>query len=398
MKTHIAIIGAGPGGLALSNALLRKGVTDFLLLERETEVGGLCRSREVDGWPLDIGGGHFLDVRRPVATEFLFGFMPESEWDKYERDSRILIHGQEIGSPFEANVWQLPPVWQERYLADIAAAGCVCGAPRPSRFVDWIYWKLGKGIAEDYMLPYNRKLFGDDLNQLGTYWLDKLPDVSYDDTLRSCRERRPFARQPGHAVFYYPRKYGYGEVWRRMGDALGNRLVLGCPVTQLDVQSRIINGDMEADIIVNTAPWTSFGEVKGLSVAAADCVAALRHTSIDVDYVGEMLNTKAQWVYLPDPSIREHRWLVRHNFCSGKGYWKETRSQRNSPERPGALRFTMDYAYPLNTIGKNEKMKSLLDELSNSRVFGLGRWGEWQHYNSDVVVERAIRFADALRT
>lgn len=56
MKTKIAIIGAGPSGLALAHTLLRRGVGDFLVLEREEEAGGLCRTRMVDGSPLDIGG------------------------------------------------------------------------------------------------------------------------------------------------------------------------------------------------------------------------------------------------------------------------------------------------------------------------------------------------------
>lgn len=394
MKTKIAIVGAGPAGLTFANALLKGGERDFVVLEREAEAGGLCRSAEVDGSPLDIGGGHFLDVRRPRVTEFLFGFMPESEWDKYNRDSRISIHGQMIGSPFEANIWQLDEAHQEKYLADIAAAGCNSGEPMPRQFVDWIYWKLGKGIAEDYMLPYNRKMFGDDLNLLGTYWLEKLPNVSYEDTLRSCREHRPFAQQPGHAVFYYPRKFGYGEVWRRMGEALGERLRLNYRVETLDVSSRTINDEIEAETIVNTAPWTIYRQVDGISEKCRAAIEGLKHTSVDIEYVGENLDTPAQWIYLPEPQLPEHRLLVRHNFCPGsRGYWKETRHERSLPLAEGVIRYTMDYAYPLNTVGKNEAMTMILDELAAKGVFGLGRWGEWQHYNSDLVVELALKMA-----
>lgn len=394
MKVKVAIIGAGPAGLSLAHALKRKGIVDFVVLERESEVGGLCRSTIVDGSPLDIAGGHFLDVRRPSVTEFLFGFMPENEWDKYKRDSRISIHGQMIGSPFEANIWQLDKMHQEKYLCDIAEAGCNRGEACPVQFVDWIYWKLGKGIAEDYMLPYNRKMFGDNLNQLGTYWLEKLPNVSYEDTLRSCREHRPYAIQPGHATFFYPKKYGYGEVWRRMGQALGDRLVCSCPAQTLDISSKTINGDVSADIIVNTSPWTAFEQIVGLSDASLGGIASLKHTSIDIDYVPENLATDAQWIYLPDEKLPEHRWLVRHNFCPGsKGYWKETRIERNTPVQAGAFRHTSEYAYPLNTIGKNETVEAILTELGRSRIYGLGRWGEWQHYNSDVVVARALEMA-----
>ena len=396
MKTKIAIVGAGPSGLTLAHALLRHGIGNFLVFEKEADAGGLCRTRVVDGSPLDVGGGHFLDVRRPAVTEFLFSFMPENEWNRFDRDSRIRIHGQTIGSPFEANIWQLDEAHQKRYLADIAAAGCNTGAPMPEKFVDWIYWKLGKGIAEDYMLPYNRKMFGDDLNALGTYWLDKLPSVSYEDTLRSCEELRPYAVQPGHAVFYYPKAAGIGEVWRRMAEALGPRLVTGTEVRTLDISSRTLNGKIEADVVVNTAPWPAFGRIDGLSPEAHSTIARLRHTSVDVDYVPETLDTHAQWIYLPDPGLPEHRLLVRSNFVPGaRGYWRETRRERNVPLRPGAFRHSSEYSYPLNTIGKNEAMAALLAETAASRVLGLGRWGEWQHYNTDVVVEKAMRLSES---
>ncbi len=63
-KVKYLILGAGPAGLTFANMLKRKGEESFLILEKEKEAGGLCRSAEVDGSPLDIGGGHFLDVRR----------------------------------------------------------------------------------------------------------------------------------------------------------------------------------------------------------------------------------------------------------------------------------------------------------------------------------------------
>lgn len=390
------ILGAGPGGLSFAHRLLQHGVTDFLVLEKEKEAGGLWRSVTIDGGPVDIGGGHLLDVRRPGVVDFLFQFMPREEWNLFQRDSRIRLHGQEIGSPIEAHIWQFPEAIQQRYLKDIAEAGCNSGSPMPQRFVDWIVWKLGRGIAEDYMLPYNRKMFGDNLNLLGTYWLEKLPSVSYEDTRRSCLERRPYAIQPGHASFYYPKSHGSGEVWLRMAEALGDKLLLQTPARTLNVASRIVNDQFQANVIVNTVPWTSFERIDGLSDAAMAVPTSLRYTGIDIDYVADDPDTPAQWIYLPDPALPEHRHLVRKNFCSAHGYWKETRTQRNTPLQPGAFRYTMPYAYPLNTIGKNEAMDQLLAELRSHSIHGLGRWGRWQHYNTDPVVEQALAMADAL--
>lgn len=390
------IIGAGPAGLVFAAKLLENGIEDFLIIEKETEPGGLCRSAEVDGSPFDTGGGHFLDVRNSAVTSFLFKYLPEEEWDHYIRDSRIDLKGNMIGSPIEANIWMLDTDTQIEYLKSIAEAGCVSGKPVPEKFTDWIFWKLGKRIAEDYMLPYNKKMFGEDLDLLGTYWLEKLPDVSFEDTLRSCLTHKAYAKQPGHAEFLYPKRYGYGEVWLRIGESLGKRLVTGVPVKELDIENRTVNGEYSADCIINTAPWTSFEKIEGAGEELINSINELKYTSVVTEYLPDDPDTEAQWIYCPDPELYYHRILVRKNFSPGaKGYWRETNLTRFKDG--GRTHFVNEYAYPLNTIGKNELMEKLLKEMKGHNVHGLGRWGEWQHYNSDVVAEKSMELEKILR-
>lgn len=392
------ILGAGPTGLTLANRLIQLGKDDVLVLEKENEAGGLCRSKEIDGSPLDIGGGHFLDVRNPEVLDFVFDFMPESEWDRYTRDSRIVVNDNLIGSPIEANIWQMKLSDQVEYLKAIAVAGCNLSEEMPEKFVDWIYWKLGKKIAEDYMIPYNQKMFGENLNLLGTYWLNKLPNVSFDETLISCLEKKAYGTQPGHAEFFYPKKYGYGEVWLRMAERLSDKIIYNEPVKTLDLDKKCVNGKYEADIIINTVPWTSFEEIKGLPDNLKDNIKDLKRSSVVIDYKDGKIDNEAQWIYYPDLSLDYHRILVRHNFCpNSKGYWTETNFTRFNMEKAvEGNYFVMDYAYPLNTIGKPEKMKDLLDYTEKKGVIGLGRWGEWQHYNSDVVVSLALKCAERI--
>lgn len=402
-KVNYLILGAGPAGISFARTLLDLGVTSFLVLEKEKTAGGLCRSEIVDGSPLDIGGGHFLDVKRPAVNDLLFRFLPKEEWNLYERDSRIETEGVLIGHPFEANIWQLPLEKQVDYLESIAKAGCNSNLPMPEKFVDWITWKLGERIAEAYMLPYNRKMFADDLDELGTYWLDKLPDVSFKETLLSCLTHKPYGTQPGHAQFYYPKNYGYGEVWERMADSMKEHMVYNSAVCSMDCETKTVqckNGETyQADYIITTIPWTSFEQIYKLPLDLTEEIAKLKSSAVEIRYVPKNMDTQAQWIYYPDDQLAYHRILVRHNFCEGsRGYWMETRKERIGmyEEKEDSYRYLNEYAYPLNTLEKPWIMEKLLSFMQKRQIYGLGRWGEHNHYNSDVTVERAMHLAQKL--
>lgn len=396
------VLGAGPAGLTIANRLKQAKVTDFLVLEKEKEAGGLCRSVNVDGAPFDIGGGHFLDVRHSEAVDFLFEFMPEEEWVKYKRDSRIEIEGSIIHYPIEANIWQMEVGQQIEYLKSIAVAGCNLGEIMPEKFIDWIYWKLGVRIAEDYMLPYNQKMFGRELNDLGTYWLEKLPDVSFEETLLSCLTKKAYGKNPGHSWFYYPKKYGYGELWLRMADAVKSNIRYQEKVRGIDFTTKTVttwnNQKYSADLIITTIPWMEFDEIVGMPEDIRIAIKELKFSTIQTEYFEEELNTEAQWIYYPDLEKSYHRILVRHNFCPGsRGYWTETNGERiDMAVEHKKYAYLNHYAYPLNTINKPQIMKILLEWSKRQGVIGLGRWGEHQHYNSDVTVSLAMKLANQI--
>ncbi len=393
------ILGAGATGLSCANALYNAGEKNFIVIEKESQAGGLCRSKNVDGAPLDIGGGHFLDVHNPDVNTFLFRFMPESEWSLFTRDSQINIGDRTINYPFEANIWQLPLRLQVAYLKSAAYAGCNMGTVKPEKFTDWIRWKLGDLICEQYMLPYNSKLYGENLDLLGTYWMEKLPDVSFDEILLSCLNHAPYGQLPAHAQFYYPQKYGYGELWRRMADVIHSHIRYNACVEALDFEHTVVKlsdySQLMGNVIILTIPWTSVPEYIGMPDDLQEEIKSLKHISLNIDYIPQNLNTTAHWIYFPDLSIPYHRILVRSNFsANSKGYWTETNSRRH--QKNGNISVYNEYAYPLNTIAKPHTMKRLLAWSQKKSVIGLGRWGEWQHYNSDVVVERALQLVREL--
>src|SRR5829696_159718 len=106
--TGVVIIGAGVTGVTIARLLQKAGFHDCVILEAEAEAGGLCRSQVIDGHVLDLGGGHLLCSRYPEVYRFIFEHMPESEFNLFERVSKIRLGEHLIDYPVEYNLWQLP--------------------------------------------------------------------------------------------------------------------------------------------------------------------------------------------------------------------------------------------------------------------------------------------------
>ena len=193
-----------------------------------------------------------------------------------------------------------------------------------------------------------------------------------------------------------------------MAGELAPKVLYGAEVKELHCGKHRIktkDGDFfEAEHIITTIPWRSFEDIIDMPKEIQDLLSGLKSSAIETRYVPQKLQTEAQWIYEPDLQVPWHRILVRHNFCPGsKGYWLETRKERVQMFEANAAhaayageenyRYLNEYAYPLNTIGKSEAMKKLLAFSESKQIYGLGRWGEHCHYNSDRVAELAMQLA-----
>ena len=90
--------------------------------------------------------------------------------------------------------------------------------------------------------------------------------------------------------------------------------------------------------------------------------------------------------------------MAMQNFAlDSYGYWTETNSKRIAQNKEKSdFQYLNQYAYPLNTLEKPVIMDTLLKWGRNNKVYGIGRWGEWQHYNADVCMERAMNLIDEI--
>jgi cation diffusion facilitator CzcD-associated flavoprotein CzcO len=69
---HVAIIGAGFGGLGMAIRLRQEGITDFVVLERGDDVGGTWRDNTYPGCQCDI-----------PSHLYSFSFAPNPDWTRF---------------------------------------------------------------------------------------------------------------------------------------------------------------------------------------------------------------------------------------------------------------------------------------------------------------------------
>ena len=188
----IVIVGAGLAGLSAAYHL--RGLP-YKILEREREVGGLCRSYVKDGFTFDYTG-HLLHFRQTAIKALVESLLPD-RLQRHARKSFVFSHDTYTEYPFQVNTHGLPPeVVRECLLGFIATLTRTSSTPpaeSPS-FKQWIIESLGEGIAKHFMVPFNEKLWQVPLDELTSDWVSWLvpkPDAEhlgpFDEAIASLR-------------------------------------------------------------------------------------------------------------------------------------------------------------------------------------------------------------------
>ncbi len=401
MKVRTLVVGAGITGCTVARLLQMRGDEDVLLLEREDEPGGLCRTKRIGAHVLDIGGGHFLCSKYPEVYDFVFAHVPKEEFARFPRVSKILLEGEVIDYPVEFNLWQLSPERGRAYLEACMKAGEQDGHPEPRSFEEWIRWKLGDRIAEGYMLPYNRKIWGVEPEEMDVDWLSKIPRVDTDAIRASWAEKRQDrSRMPSHETFFYPREGGFQRIFDAIAAPVREKILTGRRVTSLEWRGEgwRANGEIDAERVVNTAPWPEIVAATG-ERGLEEHVARLKASALVVSLHEEPYAHDWHWRYCPDDALSFHREFFIHNFAphsARNGVYRETNAKRWTAGRGELFSHRNETAYPIPLRGHAAAIRAVREHFAPRGLYGVGRWGQHAYYNSDVCIREAMRFVETL--
>lgn len=399
------VIGAGITGLTLCKKIREAGISDVLVLEADNRVGGLCKTEEIEGHQLDIGGGHFFHTKHPEIFEYVFSHLSKSEFHYYERVSKIELEGTTIDYPVESNVWQLPIEQQIKYLISIIRNGESQNKPEPQNYEEWVRWKLGDAICDNYMIPYNEKLWGVKLNQMDCDWLYKIPQVNVEEVIKYSLEKKADVNKfPAHIHFYYPIKGGFQKIVDALAEDEKEYIHLNTRVVDLKYRDErwIVNNEFETKYVVNTVPWNSLYRALGEPTELSDDFAKIQYNRLMISLYEKPYNHNWHWRYIPDIQKTYHREFYIHNFAvdsKENGVYLESnldRYQNRLSEYDGKLIYEVetDAAYPIPVIGHKNAIKHILEYYEPKGLYGVGRWGQHQYQNADVAMYEALNFVE----
>ena len=196
----IGILGAGITGLSIGKMLAESHQVE--IIEKASVYGGIARTKTLDGVSYHKTGGHCFNSKHNDVLDFVFNkVMPKEQWHRIERNAVIKFNGNEVNYPIEFSIKQIFNF--DKKLAFNIVKDFISTDDDGSydNLEIWFRKKFGNTLAEEYFIPYNRKIWGKKPSEMSPDWVEgKLPmpdKVSFFEALiESKQDKMP------HSFFF----------------------------------------------------------------------------------------------------------------------------------------------------------------------------------------------------
>ena len=300
LKTEYLILGAGVSGLSAGIFLGNK--KKFIILEKENEIGGYCKTIYKDGFVWDYSG-HFFHFKKKFIKNLVLSKISKNDIIKIKKKAGILYKKKVIPASFQNNIHHLPKEEFLECLYDLYFKK----ENRNSNFLDWSYGNLGKAITEKFIKPYNEKLYACSLNKLDVNAMGRFfPVTKLENIFRNFKKKQD---QSYNDYFLYPRFGAISYINSLIKGRLNtSRILKNEEIKKIDYKKKIAitnNRKIKYNKIISTIPLN-----KLLGMARIKYNKKLyNHNKVIVFNFGFNKNfkIKEQWLYVADKNIIFYR-------------------------------------------------------------------------------------------
>lgn len=414
------IIGAGVSGLSFA---LKAG-GDYLIAEKENEVGGYCRTIRQDGFVWDYAG-HFFHFKTDEFRKLFHDSYTEDELVNKDKCTKIIYKDLLVDYPFQTNIHQLD---KEEFIDCLYDLFNKEEKDTYDSFLDMLYGKFGRSITEKFLRPYNEKLYAVDLTKLDVDAMGRFFPYADKEQIIANMKRSGDTGSYNNK-FLYPAN-GAGSFMDILYSRLdSDKVLLETEVTSLDLDNKcatLSNGEcVKYEYLINTAPFNVFLKLcskKELS----DLSDTLSYNKVLVFNLG--FNKKSHfdrenWMYIPDKSVNYYRIGFYDNILDSDrlsmyieiGYPKgadidvedQLAKTLDNLKKQGITDDTfelvshstiiMDPAYVHINKENDADVKCAMKKLADMGVYSIGRYGAWTYCSMEDSMIAASKLAKELK-
>ena len=240
---NVAIIGAGPSGLAAAHELTKNGIK-VDIYDNDKEIGGLAKCIDLWGEAIELGP-HFLVLNMQEDVKELVNDILKDDIYHFDRLSRIYLNKKFYDYPPRPfNI--IKNLGAIKTLAAITSKMSEIIFPTKNIGTVESYMKknLGSYIYENFFKGYTEKLWGIPCHEIGEDYAESL--IGFDRLTLFTIVNKMFSNKKFnlHRNCIYP-KGGMRLIWTRLKDKIenqGGKIYLSTSIKNLLVKEKQIYG------------------------------------------------------------------------------------------------------------------------------------------------------------
>ncbi|MEN3014308.1 MAG: NAD(P)-binding protein [Endomicrobiia bacterium] len=427
----IIILGAGLTGLTTGYELERKKV-NYLILEKEPKVGGLCKSININNFIFDYTG-HFLHFSDKKTENFVKRIL-KGNIIKIKRDARILTKyafkkNFLIPYPLQANIKFLRSDIKLKSVKNLLFSYLNKTSNSISNFYDWLIYNFGKTLTDIFFCPYNEKLWKTPLKKISISWVRQfvpLPEIDY--IILSCITG--ISKEYGYnTFFYYPKYNGIQSLIDAIYSLVDkNKVITSVDLIKVDYRKKEVNFIKEGklhktkyDYLISTIPLTELIKLSNFPQNIKNLSSGLKYSGV-ICYniaLSSLDIKKVHWIYFPDeeivfyrvgfynninknliPNSRYASMYVEISVRDTKDFDEFSIYERviNNLIKTGILNSSkqimfynllkIPVGYVIYDHYREKNLPFIHKFLNNNKIYSIGRYGGWKYsYMSENIAE-----------
>jgi len=319
-KKRIAIIGAGPAGLAAAYRLVINDNNEVTVYEASSSPGGMCKSLDLWNCTVDIGPHRFFSYDTRVNRLWLE--VVGRGYKMVNRLTRIYYKNKFFFYPVQA-------FDALKKVGIFTATNCMFSymkeklspTKQDGSFESWVTMRFGKKLYTMFFKTYSEKLWGIKCTELDDdFASQRIKKLSMSEVVVNALKLKKNRHQTLVDRFAYPIE-GTGMVYRKMAEFVETnkgKILYNTPVSKVVVENgkaigiTLSGSEMvyKYDEIISTMPFTDL--LSGISEMPSSLVPAInklryRNTIMVFLNVEGIDLFEDNWLYVHSPELQMGR-------------------------------------------------------------------------------------------